>query len=130
MALDEVFEDGIDNAFSRTIPTLLERHGHIVIDALNDLYAGGLMPAHLFSEILPWLGRTQTRDRLDHNARFWFLVLSLRDSHSSVRSGAALGLASLGDYRAITHLRTAAASETIALLRCRLTQIADELSPW
>ena len=124
----EVFEDGIDNELSRTIQRLLRDYGAAVIYALSDLYLARLLDSELFSEILPWLGRTESRDRIDHEARFWSLAYSLRDADPSIRSSAALGLASLEDVRAAPLLRRQAESENIELLRRRLAKAADELS--
>ena len=122
-----MFEDGVHNELSRAIQPLLQQYGQLTVDALSDLYITRLIGPAMISEVLPWLGRTEVRDSLDRNSRFWFLVYSLRDSNASVRGEAALGLASLDDKRAIPYLQQAAASESIQLLRRRLRKAADEL---
>ena len=127
-AKNEFFEDGVDNELSRAIEPLLHDYGSIVIDALSELYHTRLLNAEMASEILPWLGRAEVKDSLDHQVRFWFLVYSLRDDHAAIRSGAALGLASLEDPRAALYLRRQAELETIELLRSRLIKAAEQLS--
>jgi hypothetical protein len=125
---DEAFEDGVETELSRGASYLLERYGAHAARAMSDLYLAGLLKPVILSELLPWLGRADETDSIDHETRFWLLVYSLRDSHPFVRSGAALGLAALGDRRAVPYLRREAQTESIGLLRDRLISVADELS--
>jgi len=125
LAGDEVFEDGVENQVSRTVPSLVARFGSAAVDATARLYLDGLLPTDITCEVLRWLGR------VDHDAsqetRFWFLIYCLRDGDPHVRSASALGLASLEDGRAVKYLRRQRLAEPVGLLRSRLENVANEL---
>lgn len=122
---DELFEDGVENELSRAIPRLIARFGDAAVQAVARLYLARMVPHDIMSEVLRWLGRVE--DEASCDARFWFLIYCLQDDNLTVRSAAALGLASLEDVRAVPYLRREAGAEPTGLLRCRLEKVANEL---
>ena len=125
LAGDEVFEDGVENEVSRTVPTLVARFGSAAVDATARLYLDGLLPTGITCEVLRWLGRVE--HDASQETRFWFLIYCLRDGDPRVRSASALALASLEDHHAVKYLRRQRLAEPVGLLRARFEKVANEL---
>ena len=124
-AKEQVFEDGMESEFSKELVSLVKKYGNAAMKVIADLIIYEKINAEVASEALRWLGR------MDHPAsysyRLWLLERSLRCSSARVRDGAVLGLASLDDPHAITHLKEAIQREECNELREDMEQVLAQL---
>jgi len=124
-AKEQVFEDGMESEFSKELISLVEKYGDVAMEVLAHLIVYEKVNAEVASEALRWLGR------MDHTPsyryRLWLLERSLRCSSARVRDGAVLGLASLDDPDAITHLKQAIQRERVEELRKDMEQVILQL---
>jgi HEAT repeat protein len=122
---EEVFEDGIQTAFSKRLTYYIEGCGEVAIEALTQLIVGGQVNSEVASEALRWIGR------MHHSASFFQRLLllerCLNSSSSRVRDGAVLGLASIDEPSAIPYLERAIAKEQIEELRQDMIQVLEQL---
>jgi hypothetical protein len=124
-AQGEVFEDGMESAFSRGLVATIEAHRHTAIDALYEIIAaGGFLPV-VVSEALRWVGHIE--DPATHQARLILLERSLNHSSADVRDGAALAIASMDDPASIRYVQEAIRRETVPQLRKNMQQVLDQL---
>ena len=124
-AVAEHFEDGVENSVSRAIETAVFAYGSSAVEALGKLHAAGAFAPEVLGEALLWLGRLRHPD--SRRSRFWFLTYALRDLDPSIKSSAALGLASLQNADAAPYLQREAEATDIPMLRTRLRKLAEEL---
>jgi hypothetical protein len=119
------FEDGIDNLFSEGICHIVAEFGNKGIDVLE---------RHLIvtdnvscvGEALRTLGRVDDTETVDSRLRV--LVVLLKHQSAIVRDAAAIGLAYLGDQRAIPAMTEAIGIEPLSLLRNDMEAIRRELN--
>ena len=113
-------------ALATATDALLDRYGSPTVTALRRMYANHDISSVFLSDVLPWIGRSNSPESREE--RFRLLVDHLDSPEPPVRASAALGLASLGDARAVRYLRQAAARERITMLRRRLEKTAELLA--
>lgn len=124
-ATQYVFEDGMDNEFSKELTRLVKQYGDTVINEIACLILSGTTNVEVLSEALRSLGEIhhpQTR-----TYRLKLLDMGLRSSSSWVRDGAVLGLASLDDPLAIPYLEKAIRQEPIEELREDMGKVLSQL---
>lgn len=124
-ARDMLFEDGAENDFSQKLVSFIWRHGNVALSLLGELAASQVVSDEVMSEALRWVGRVG--DNRTHWARLQLLGRLLSSQSSKVRDGAALGLASLDDRRAIPYLQGAIQREEIEDLRKDLELVLTQL---
>ncbi len=122
---DEIFEDGIESNFSKSLIYYIQKYGNEVIEILSGLMDHGMVNPEIASEAMRWLGHVEHPQTYDK--RLWLLERSLKHVSARVRDGATLGLASLGDLDAIPYLREAIELEQCAELRKDMEQVLAEL---
>lgn len=111
----EIFEDGMESEFSRSLTSAIKEHGNDAISAVAALILGGKVAPAVASEALRWIGYIE--DAVSHASRLRLLIRSLECSSAWVRDGASLGLSYLGDLSAIPALEKAIKHEKYKLLR-------------
>lgn len=124
-ARDVLFEDGAESDFSQKLVSFIWRHGNVAVNLLGELAASQAVSNEVMSEALRWVGRIN--DSRTRWARLQLLGRLLSSQSSKVRDGAALGLASLDDPRAIPYLQQAIQREGIEDLRSDLELVLTQL---
>lgn len=120
------FEDGSENDFADLLRLYLDKDGSKAVYVMENVLAGNRYGPQLTSEALRWLGHITHSE--SHNARLLFLARSLRNLSRWVRDGAALGLGSMKDSRAIPTLKAAIGREKIIDLREDMEAILKSLA--
>ena len=123
-AKEEVFEDGIESAFSRDLEAYIMTHGSGGVNELARL-CKETIGSDAVAEALRYLG--QMDDRNTRSSRFRLLTRCLWHSSPVVRDAAAVGLALLEDKAAIPYLRQVAEQEDYAELREDLYRVIQLL---
>jgi hypothetical protein len=122
----DIIEDGMPNAITEHLPALIARGTTAVIAALASAINTGRVTPSIAAEVLKELGRL--RDTASHASQRWVLEKALFSPLPFVRDGAGLGLARLGDPRAIPTLRKAIQSELHLQTKADLQFVVEELS--
>ena len=125
LAEEQSFEDGMESDFSRDLVSLITKYGDLAMSEIAYLVTYDRVDREVASEALRWLGRID--DPSTHDSRLWVLRQGLTCKSPLVRDGAALGLASIRDAKAVQCLREAVERETIAELRYDLQAILEGL---
>jgi hypothetical protein len=125
LAASEDIEDGTRSMFIDALGDLINRRGAAIFPALTALSPAGETSPEVIAEILRWLPELCS-NRYRHDL-LWILKHHLFNKSNWIRYGAALGLASLKDNRAISYLRDAIRRERISDLRQDLEQIVSYL---
>jgi HEAT repeats len=108
-------EYGMETPLIPTLYRLVRANGEGAVLELAASIESKEMDPQIASWILRWLGRLP--HHATHHARRWLLERGLRSPVPMVRDGAALGLASMGDSRALPALQGAAQRERYSRLR-------------
>lgn len=126
-ACDEVFEDGMDSAFSRGFIALTRKYGDRAFETLADLIIGERVNPEVAAEALRWLGYIENPFPLSYVYRLWLLARALQCSSATVRDGAILGLAAIDDPSAIPYIEKAVEREYFKELREDMLQVVEQL---
>jgi hypothetical protein len=121
----EDLEDGVATRLVPQLAHLVTAYGRGAVLDLAGLIESGSVDPYVASWILRSLGRISHQP--SHHARRWLLQRALLSSTPIIRDGAALGLASLRDGRALPALRAAVAREPYARLRRDMEQSLSKL---
>jgi len=124
-AVEQTFEDGIENPFSVGLRSYLATYGLFATDMMKRYCFSELANPAVLGELLRQIGLSNhggTRD-----ARFQILVMCLRHPFAAVRDGAGLGLAFIRDARAIPYLWDAIQREGNSRCRAGLELAAADL---
>ncbi len=124
-ARGEVFEDGMDSAFSRELNSIIKEYGDDAIDVVTGLIVYQRVNLEVAGEALRWLGRIE--DLESYNFRRWLLEHCLGLSSTRVKDGATLGLASMDDRHAIPYLKKAIQEEQCTELKADMEQVLEQL---
>jgi len=124
-ATQYVFQDGMDNEFSKELTRLVRQYGNAAIDVMAYLTLSEKVNVEVLSEALRSLG--EIHHPQSRSYRLWLLGMGLRSSSYWVRDGASLGLASLDDPLAIPRLRQAIQQEQIKELRESMGKVLNQL---
>ncbi len=114
-AREQVFEDGMESAFSLAFAELLTSFGHSAMEGIISLVISGQVNPEVVAESLRVIGRL--RHVATHRDRLWLLERCLYSPSVRVRDGAVVGLAFLDDRLAGDPLRSAIERESVAELR-------------
>ncbi len=120
-----VFEDGIDSQFSNELVRMIEMHDNSAVFSLARLIVSENVNKEVASEALRWLGRIQ--EPASYTNRLLLLERCLFSSSAKIRDGAILGLASMNNSNALTHIKEASKRETIPELRANMEQVISQL---
>jgi hypothetical protein len=108
-ASGEQFQDGYESNFSRDLDRFLARRPQYLAALMEKWVTGGLAGGSVICEALRWCGSAESRKGLSW--RRSLLQRCLRSKSAAVRDSAGLGLAYLGDRRAIPFLQAAISAE-------------------
>jgi len=122
----ELFEDGMDSAFSRGLIQVVEEHGETAVNQISLLIESGSIPPELLAECLRWLGNMDSG--VAYERRRFLLEKCLFDSSTIVRDGAILGVSFLEDKRSIHALDKAWRAEIHDMLQADITQVINDLN--
>lgn len=122
---EQYFEDGMESDFSRELVSLIKKYGNLAVSEIAYLITYVRVDNEIAGEALRWLGHID--DPSTYGWRLWILEKSLSSDSPTVRDGAGLGLACMGDAHAIQYIRKAIGQETIAELRDDLLGVLEEL---
>jgi hypothetical protein len=121
-----IIEDGMYNPINKRLPELVAKDFNTVLPALLSAIEAKRTTPIVAAEVLKELGRL--RNVTSHAGRRWVLERALRSPWPFTRDGAGLGLARLGDPKAIQALRCAVENEPNAQTRADLQLVIDELA--
>jgi len=122
---EEVFEDGMESEFSRSLTSVIKQYGNDVVAVISNLILKEEVSPEVASEALRWMG--QMDDPKTHASRLDLLKQSLSCSSAWVRDGASIGLACLDDPSAIPCLKAAIEQEPYELLRRNMALAIEDL---
>lgn len=125
LAKEEVFEDGMESEFSRSLVTLIEKYQDAALEVLTELIIGGNMNPEIASEALRWIGHIE--NPVTHRARLKLLEHGLFSPSARIRDGAILGLASMDDPRAMRSLEQAIEDEEVPELHDDMMDVLEQL---
>jgi hypothetical protein len=121
----EIFEDGIESEFSKSLIDLIKKYGDDALAELAYFIVYEKASAEVTGEALRWLGLMD--HPLSYHWRLWLLERSLSSRSARIRDGAVLGLAFLDDPEAIPYLRQAVDREPVKELRADMEQVLAQL---
>jgi hypothetical protein len=124
-AKGEVFEDGMESAFSQQLISFVKRYGNNVLESITCLIVYESVDPEVSGEALRWLGRIEHAE--SYKYRCWLLERSLSLSSTRVRDGAILGLASMDDKHAIPYLKLAIGKEQCFELKADMELVLEQL---
>lgn len=119
-------EPGMENAFSRGLENLIERHGDPALSEIQSFILEEKTKSSIAMEALQYIGRMDS-NRWKTERRKLLEQCLLRSRSAWVRDGAGLGLASLDDPRSIRAVKTAIAKESSNMLKNDLESVLDQL---
>jgi hypothetical protein len=125
LAADEEFETGMESNLIAGLMALIARFPERSMEMLTGLMRTRDISYQVFGEILRVLGRVESKATAEH--RFVLLVSYLKHRSAIIRDAAAVGLALLGDSRAVPALRDAIQMERVKSLRMDLEGVMEEL---
>ncbi len=121
----EAFEYGYKSQFAESLERFVQQYGTDAVKAIKQSILGGNVNADVTIETFHTLGRM--RHKSSHAERFVLLLWGLFSQSSRIRSGAALGLASLDDPKAIPFLRKVIEFETSRSAEIYLQRVLEQL---
>lgn len=125
-AKDEIFEDGVESAFTKGLRSFLDTYSMVAVSAIGNAKVAGKIPDSIAAEMARFLGD------VDHSAtraqRFQLLSRWLSDQSVIVRDGAAIGLGYFGGHVALDRLRVAYDDEQVAIMRDDLRDLIEALA--
>jgi hypothetical protein len=124
-AKDQIFEDGMESDFSKELILLVKKYGYFALGIITRLIVAEQVNAEVASEALRWIGHMD--DPSSDLERLRLLERSLYCQSPRVRDGATLGLASMDDAHAVSHLKRAIARESYEELRKDFRQVLVQL---
>ncbi|MEK6322901.1 MAG: HEAT repeat domain-containing protein [Acidobacteriota bacterium] len=125
VAKEEIFEPGVENAFTRGLACLINQYGYKTIDIVTRLIVYEIVNEETASQALLLFGRVEHPP--SHAGRLSLLERSLRHSSTRVRNAASYSIASLDDPAAIPYLKQAIERETCGELRDDMRQALEQL---
>lgn len=99
LALDTIFEDGIENDFSRKIFQFIKYIGIEFIFIINDYLSQKNKNINISYEILKIIGRSE--DKQTKGIRRWLLEKNLNQKDYLIKDGAIIGLSYIDDPKSI-----------------------------
>lgn len=124
-AVDEVFADGMESAFSRKVLSIIRTHGDVAIRAIDRVIQSERANVEIAGEVLRQAG--SIADLRTHHSRLTLLLRKLESPDPRIRDAASIGIAALDDPAAIGSIRRAVERERSPLLRRNLQLVLDQL---
>lgn len=126
LAKGEEIADENESNFSRELVDCVEKFGNQALVVIAPLLIYEKISTPIIHEALYYLGKIENTESYVY--RLWILERSLKSSSPTVRDGAALGLANLGDRKALQHLQDAIKIEKIPQLKSNMALVLDYLT--
>ena len=108
-AAEEVFEDGMESAFSRKLRSIIRTHGDVAIRAIDKVIQVEQTNVEVVGEVLRQVGAIA--DPRTHHSRLMLLLRQLESSDPRIRDAASIGIAALDDSAAAESIRRAVEQE-------------------
>ena len=124
-ACDEVFEDGMDTAFSNNLNHIVQVYGEIAIHALERVIHSDHVDVDVVEEALRQVGSMD--DVQTHYCRLVLLERKLISPNSRIRDAASIGIEAMDDPAAIESLQKAISNEQYGQLRQNLEAVLAQL---
>jgi hypothetical protein len=124
-AKEEIFEDGVESKFSRSLSDFIISLGHAAMESIIPIILSEYTNTEVASEALRVIGRLH--HKITYRDRLWLLERGLYSTSARVRDGAIIGLAFLNDPLAIAPLQSAIGREQIPELRHDMEQVLAQL---
>jgi hypothetical protein len=124
-ASELVFEDGIDNSFTKQFIDLVQKHNTDAFEVLTERIIGGRVAAEVAAEALRLLGIIE--DDASYSWRKWLINRCLRNPSAKVRDGAIQGIAFLNDPSSTGYVESAIRRETVPELRHDMEEVLAQL---
>ena len=107
---EEIFKDGMSSKFSTALCGIISEYGIVAVKQLEKMTLARDAPVDIAEEVLRQVGHI--RDTVTHDARLTLLERALESPELYIRDGAAIGIESMGDPRAVPSLERALEHET------------------
>lgn len=122
---NEVFESGMESAYSRTLDRLIRRYSNDAVAELRRILRQESGESEVREETLVQLGSMEHNPT--HQDRLSLLIMCLGSDHISIRDSASLGIAAMDDPSAIPSLRYAINNEKSDRLRRDFELVLEQL---
>ena len=124
-ARNEIFEDGIDTAFSDNLNCIIEDYHEVVIGAIKRIIHMNYVNAEVVEEALRQVGNMD--DKRSHHSRLDLLEEELESSNPRIRDAASIEIEAMDDPRAIESLQKAINNEQCEQLRQNFQTVLMQL---
>ncbi len=125
VAKGEVFEDGMESSFSRSLRDSVLAHGDCTVLECANLIMSERVDPDVASEALRLLGRMAHAPT--YNFRLYLLRTGLSSSSALVRDGALVGLSLMDDAAALPSLSEAVKTEKVRWLKRDMQRVIEQL---
>lgn len=120
-AKDEIFEDGIEVNFSRSLMNFILKYNELSIDTLSATILSNKYSSSIISEALRWIGKLDHPQT--HYSRLNLLERCLFSDSYYIRDGAILGIEFLDDKNAIDTIKIAMEKENVPEIKKYMSQV-------
>ena len=121
----DTFEDGMDSNFSDSLNRIIQDHGIMAVDALEDTIYAEDVNQEVAAEALTSIGSMD--DKATQHARLAMLERALESPNVCIRDAASIGIGAMDDPAAIGSLQKAIDRERCGLLLQNLRETLDQL---
>lgn len=120
----EIFEDGMESNFSRSLSSFIQKQGKSAIGEIDHIVRNRLSSDDVISEVLSCLARLD--DTRTYNYRRWLLEKTLESESFYMRDAAIMGLSFMDDKHSVTALEKAIAREVNKELRVDMLDVLEQ----
>lgn len=124
-ARNEIFEDGMDTAFSDNLNRIIEDYHEVAIRAIKKVIRMNDVNAEVVEEALRQVGNAD--DVRSRHSRLSLLEKELESSNPRIRDAASIGIEAMDDPRAIESLQKAISNEQCEQLRQNFQTVLMQL---
>ncbi|MDP6451879.1 MAG: HEAT repeat domain-containing protein [SAR202 cluster bacterium] len=124
-ASEEIFEDGIESEFSRTLNRLVQNFGEPAVKAIEKVICLDQANVEITAEAVQQLGSIENMP--SHQSRKGILLRNLESPDARLRDAASIGLSAMDDPTTIQALRDAISRESSPALQRNLQLVLDQL---
>ena len=121
-----IFEDGMESSFGAALSSAILSYGPVAMTAIAKTFNLSNPETDLVGEMLRIIGTIKHEDT--HRSRLMILISALRSPDPRIRDDASIGLAGLGDPKAIDSLKIAVEREPVLQLRKNFALVIDQLT--
>ncbi len=124
-AVDEVFADGMESAFSRKLRWIIRTHGDVAIHAIDRVMEFEQVNVEVAGEVLRQVG--SIADPQTRHSRLILLLRKLESTDPRIRDAASIGIAAMDNPVASESIRAAVERERSTVLKRNLQLVLDQL---